>query len=1011
MTAAVIQPSFAAGELSPSLYGRVDLAKYHTGVALSRNFFVDYRGGLSNRTGTAIVGQCKDSSTPNRLIPFQFSTVQTYALVFGDHSLRVVMDGGYVTEPALSIAAVTQATPGVFNVVGHGYTTGDLVFLETLGGMTALDDKFGIAQVIDTDHFSLLDMFGNEIGTAALPAYTGGGEVARVPTFTSPYAAADLALLKYSQSADTMTLTHPSYPTYDLTRTQHWIWTFTHDSFLPSTPAPTNASATGSSGLTTYEYVVTAIGADGKSESLPSNVATFVNVTLSLTTNQHITVSWDGNPGDTLYNIYRTPEVASSAPGEGSLFGYVGSTTPASINTFIDNDILPDFTRTPPMAGNPFQIGQIESIPSGSHGTGYTAPIVEIHDPTGTGAVATAQMSGGSITGITVVNGGYGYTTPTATIADTGSGTGSGATAGTPVLAAPSYPGCSTYFQQRQIFGALSQSVDGLVMSKTGDFRNMTYSTPSQDNDMVQVAIASTTVNPIKHLVPLTSLVVLTGAGAWRVDGGSQSDAITPNHINAVPQAYNGCSDVPPLVINYDILYVQAKGSIVRDLAYNFYVNLYTGNDISMLSNHLFYGHQILEWAWAEEPFKLVWAVREDGILLSLTYLKEQDVYGWARHDTQGRFLSVCSISEGNENAVYVIVERYVQGQFLQYIERFASRNFGGDGAIGVPGDVSRAWFVDAGLQYPLVYPQAMLAPGATTATLSITSVDIVDGGSGYTNPSVSIFDSTGVGAQISAVAVGGVITTATILTQGSGFTQPTVTVTDPTGSGAVLALGLSRLVIMNANASIFSGGDVGKEVRVNGGIGTVFAVNSPTHIVVAVTQDLATTWPASAGTWSMTMPVSIVSGLDHLEGLTVAILADGSVQPQQVVTNGAVTLQHAACAVTVGLPYTGQVQSLYLDVQEPGGTVQGKRKKLSAVTVRCQDTRGLKVGPSFDRLTEIKIRGSEVMGQPVQLFTGDERVLISPTWGVQGQIAVEQDDPLPATLLAFIPEIVVGDT
>lgn len=1011
MTASTIQPSFAAGELSPSLYGRVDLAKYHTGVALSRNFFVDYRGGLSNRSGTGIVGQCKDSSTPNRLIPFQFSTLQTYSLVFGNHTMRVIMEGAYVTEPALAIAAVTQALLGVFRVTAHGYVTGDLVFLDALGGMSALDDKFGVAQVIDADHFSLLNLFGNPISTAALPAYSGGGQVARVPTFVTPYAATDLELLKFSQSADTMTLTHPSYPPQDLTRTQHWVWTITPSNFTPSAPIPTNVSvASSGTGTTTFWYVVTAIGKDNKSESLPSPVGSLTGDTLT-TAHAKNTVTWTGHDGDTLYNVYRTAEIWGSTPAEGALFGYIGSATPAAINTFDDNDILPDFTRTPPISGNPFSIGAIESVPVLATGASYTAPVVTVTDAHGVGAQITANLAGGAISSLNVIDGGFGYTAPTVTIADSGVGTGSGAVAGTPVIATPSYPGSSTYFQQRQIFGGLSQQADGLVMSKTGDFRNMTYSTPQRDDDSIQVSLASTTVNPIKHLVPLTSLVVLTGAGAWRVDGGSQSDAITPSHINAVPQAYNGCSDVPPLVINYDILYVQAKGSIVRDLAYNFYVNLYTGNDISMLSNHLFFGHQILEWAWAEEPFKLIWAVREDGILLSLTYLKEQDVYGWARHDTQGRFLSVCSISEGNENAVYVIVERYVQGQFLQYIERFASRNLGGDGAIGIPGDVTRAWFVDAGLQFPLAYPQAMLAPGATTSDLSVTSAFVIDGGQGYTSPTVVISDATGVGAIAQATLAGGVVGSVAMLTSGIGYTEPTATVIDPTGSGAVLALGLSRLVLMNANVAIFSSGDVGKVVRVNGGAGTVYAVNSSKQIVVDVTQELTTTWPASPGSWSMTMPVTTVTGLDHLEGLAVAILADGSVQPQQVVTNGAITLQHAACAVTVGLPYTGQVKSLYLDVQEPGGTIQGKRKKLSAVTVRCQDSRGLKIGPDLDSLTEIKIRSNEIMGQPVQLFTGDERVLIAPTWGTAGQVCAQIDDPLPATLLAFIPEIVVGDT
>ena len=89
-----------------------------------------------------------------------------------------------------------------------------------------------------------------------------------------------------------------------------------------------------------------------------------------------------------------------------------------------------------------------------------------------------------------------------------------------------------------------------------------------------------------------------------------------------MPQAYNGPSDVSPIVANEDILYIQAKGSIVRDLSYNIYAAIYTGTDISVRSNHLFFQHTLVQWAYAEEPFKIIWAVRDDGILLSLTYMK-----------------------------------------------------------------------------------------------------------------------------------------------------------------------------------------------------------------------------------------------------------------------------------------------------------------------------------------------------------------------------------------------------
>lgn len=1007
MVNSVIQPSFAAGELSPSTYGRVDLAKYHSGVALSRNFYVDYRGGLSSRFGTLFVGQCKDSSTANRLIPFTFSTVQTYALVFGNFSMRVVKNGAYVTEPSKAITGITQANPGVLAVAAHGFSNGDLVFASGIGGMTQLNSRFGTVVVVDAGHFSLLDMYGVPISTTLYGAYTSGGTVARVFTLVTPYAAADLALLKYSQSADTMTLNHPSYAEQQLTRTQHWVWAIAPTVFTPTTSIPTGVAATPSSaGTTVYQYVVTAVSSNGVSESLPSPVVSSASAQMSTTVGAKNTVSWNGNPGDTLYNIYRTPENPGGSPAAGALYGYVGSTVPAAVNTFIDTNILPDFTNAPPQANNPFAIGAIQSVPVTGGGAGYTSATLSVADPTGTGAVLLAILVGNVITGVIVVSGGQNYTAPVVSA----SGPGAGATFGAPVLSSANYPAVATYYQQRQVRGGMAAQPQGLVFSKTGDFKNLTYSTPARANDEVAVTLASQTVNPIKHMVPLTSLIVLTGSGAWRVDGGSQSDAITPEHINAIPQAYNGCSDVPPIVINYDILYVQAKGSTVRDLSYNFYVNVYTGEDVSMLSNHLFFGHQITEWCWAEEPFKVVWAVREDGIMLALTFLKEQQIYGWTRHDTLGLYKSVCSISEGNENAVYVIVLRLVNGQYLQYIERFVSRNMGGDTAIGVAADITKAWCVDCGLQYPQTFPAATLTPTETTNTPVISSAVVIAGGSGYTAPVVSISDSTGSGAVLSAVISGGVITAINVGAQGQGYTNPQITITDATGSGAAASAVVTLPVPMNASAAIFSSGDVGKVVRVNGGFGTVASAPSTTQIIVNMAQSLTSIWPALAGAWSMTAPVMSVSGLDHLNGQTVSILADGNVQPQQVVASGAVALQTAAAAIVIGLPYVCQIKTLNLDVQG-GDTIQGKRKKLNAVTVRVQDSRGLKVGPSFTSLQQIKERTTEKMGQAIALQTTDERVIIDPAWTVQGQLCIQQDQPLPATVLALIPEINVGDT
>src|SRR5208337_4590171 len=107
-----LQPSFAAGEISPNLYARVDLAKYHIAAKLLRNFFTWPSGGVSNRAGTMFIGRGKDSSNPIQLIPFQFNILQAYMLEFGHYYMRVIMNGGYVLEPTVAITSITNAKPG-----------------------------------------------------------------------------------------------------------------------------------------------------------------------------------------------------------------------------------------------------------------------------------------------------------------------------------------------------------------------------------------------------------------------------------------------------------------------------------------------------------------------------------------------------------------------------------------------------------------------------------------------------------------------------------------------------------------------------------------------------------------------------------------------------------------------------------------------------------------------------------------------------------------------------------
>ena len=172
-------------------------------------------------------------------------------------------------------------------------------------------------------------------------------------------------------------------------------------------------------------------------------------------------------------------------------------------------------------------------------------------------------------------------------------------------------------------------------------------------------------------------------------------------------------------------------------------------------------------------------------------------------------------------------------------------------------------------------------------------------------------------------------------------------------------------------------------------------------------TADITQAWFVDCGLQYSGPAVNMVSGLNQLNGANVVALADGNVVSGLTVTNGTITLPHAASTITVGLPYSAELQTLDLEIAAP--TVQGKRKKISAVTLRLENTRGLKVGYSQDNVTEIKERHLENYGQPTALTTGDERVVIPQDWNSQGDLWIRQDNPLPASVLAIIPEVNLG--
>lgn len=1055
-----IQNGFAAGEVSPSLWGRTDLAKYKLGASTARNMFINYRGGLSSRAGKAYVGMCKQGAPnpggtstnfPPRDIPFQFNLGQGFTLEFGDLYMRIKSSGAYITEPTKAITGITNASPGVITIVAHGYSNGDWVFLTGIGDITSLNGLTWIVQNVTADTFTLTDLFGNIINTIALPAYTSGGTSARIYTLTTPYNAIDLPFLKFAQSADTMTLTLLNqvtgieYPSYELVRNGATNWTLTQDNFGTSITSPTNVAvtATSSTALSTYySYVVTAVSKESSEESVASAAATVQNNDIAVNAGSN-TITWSAVPGASSYKIYGSIASYNVTVPIGVSYGFMGSSFGTS---FTDTNITADFSTVPPVHSNPFARGAITDVTPTAGGAGYTQATIgyAITTSTGTGFAGSPIVVGGQFVGFYIQNQGENYA-DTDTIAITDSGAGAGGTAD--LVIGPhsgTYPSCVNYYQQRRAYANTKNSPNTYFMSQPGAFLNMDSGTPTIDSDAITGTPWAQQINGIQFLQPMPGgLVVLSGSGAWQVNGGNSS-AITPADQTANPQAYNGCHfHIQPIVANYDILYVQSKGSIVRDLSYNFFVNIYTGTDLTILSNHLFNGHQLVQWAYAEEPYKLVWCVRDDGIMLSLTYLKEQDIYAWARHDTNGLYQGVCVITEPPSptanvyiDAVYTIIKRYINGHWVYYSERMDNRLWQ---------NAEDCFCVDAGLSYPMTFPDATLTPAAANGTSNITSVTITDGGEGYTSPTAIASDisGTGSGATFSVTVVGGVITAITPITTGAGYVagRTSIIITDATGSGAVTQPVITNHVDFTTSSPVFTNANIGDVIRIGGGKATIVSYFSSTHVLANITQPITSIIPNdpnnrpipaeannstnSTPGWSISTPTSTVSGLNHLEGMTVAILADGSVIPNRIVENGSIDLPQAYSQITVGLPYTCQGQTLYLDARTSEDTMQGKRKSIPAVVLRVQDSRGWSAGTNqpdastqpnmatvpWTEMNEVKQRNASIhAGSSIPLATGDFYQEVFGDWDEKGQIAFQQTYPLPLNVLACIVMSEVGD-
>ena len=243
-----ILTNFTAGELSPQLEGRVDVARYENAVSTLENFLVAQYGGADRRPGSVFVAPAKYPDKVCRTVPFQFSTIQDYILELGEGYIRFYRENAAITEVAKVITAATNANPLVLTITGHGYSTGNELIINDMVGMTELNGKrFRVTTVVDPNNIEVEDLDGNVIDSTLYGVYISGGESAEVVEISTPYIESQLLELQFAQTADLLYIVHQDVPIQKLARMSDVLWTLTQ---IDTTGGPFQAINTTATTIT-----------------------------------------------------------------------------------------------------------------------------------------------------------------------------------------------------------------------------------------------------------------------------------------------------------------------------------------------------------------------------------------------------------------------------------------------------------------------------------------------------------------------------------------------------------------------------------------------------------------------------------------------------------------------------------------------------------------------------------------------------------------------------------------
>ena len=713
----LLQNNFTTGAISPQVRARVDLAKYEGACQVIKNAIVMAQGGVTKRPGTRFVSEEEDGI----LIPFTYSQAETYALLFMDKKVKFFSDGGVVMDgdtpyeiespygladlPELKFA---QSADILFlahrdhppqKLIRRGHTNWsfeEVKFepdIKPPAGLTATRTGFsntGNAYLKTVTEYKVASV--NSDGMESLPC-----EAVSVNTL-STWPAKSRVTLRWDVA--------PGAVRYEVYKNVHgWFeWagstqntTFVDDNIEPDGSVspkeyrdPFNAPTiptfitdrevvVGTDSY--YEVRVSSVNSAGvESEACPvQNVLKSGSILIPLL-----------EDAETYKVYFKSPDDESeSTPGHEGSWVYTavvkyGATTGFRTMSKNGGPVLALYRK----ADDEDQIHSkiLWNKVRGYLGSPASKIYTNVDNVSEDSAIYTYTSGAATYTKTNLKPVDFGLFLQFKAAQDPKDNLPTDRVGGTPPDSetASYYPGAVGIYQQRLMYGGTYLNPQTVWLSETGAFDSMAVSQPLRDDSAITVTVDTRQRNEVRHFIALSDNFVLTDVTEFRMYG--KDNAITPGTIGFRPQSYWGSSQVPPIVVGTTILMIDATGRTVRDVHYNLQEDGYSGDNRTILAEH-FFPVPIRDWAYQQNPFSTVYVVREDGKLLTFTYIREQEVWAWAEHEsTGGSYRSVCCIHEDGKDQVYFLVKR---GDHY-FVERQMLREW------NAPSEDS--WFVDCGL-------------------------------------------------------------------------------------------------------------------------------------------------------------------------------------------------------------------------------------------------------------------------------------------------------------------------